>query len=48
VDQLKTFYQGKRFEDQNALQKAVVQYLKSLGKELFCEGMFKLVIEIYV
>jgi hypothetical protein len=34
---------GSRFEDQNALQKTVVQYLASLGKEHYHEGMFKLV-----
>jgi hypothetical protein len=34
---------GRKFEDQNALQKTVVQYFTSLGKEQYCEGMFKLV-----
>jgi hypothetical protein len=39
---LRTFYQ-KRFEDQNALQKTVVQYFTSLGKKHYCEEMFELV-----
>jgi hypothetical protein len=39
----KNFLSGKRFEDQNALQKTVVQYFTSLGKEHYREGMFKLV-----
>jgi hypothetical protein len=38
----KNFLSGKRFEDQNTLQKTVVQYFKSLGKEHYHEGMFKL------
>jgi histone-lysine N-methyltransferase SETMAR len=37
----KNFLLGKRFEDQNALQKTVVQYFTSLGKENYREGMFK-------
>jgi hypothetical protein len=32
-----------RKNDQNALQRTVVQYFTSLGKEPYCEGMFKLV-----
>jgi hypothetical protein len=39
----KNFLSRKRFDDQNALQKTVVQYFTSLGKEHYCEGMFKLV-----
>jgi hypothetical protein len=39
----KNFLSRKRFEDQNALQKTVVRYFTSLGKEYYCEGMFKLV-----
>jgi hypothetical protein len=38
----KNFLLRKRFEDQNALQRTIVQYLKSLGKEHYREGMFKL------
>jgi hypothetical protein len=37
------FLSGKRFEGQNTIQKTVVQYFKSLGKEHYCEGVFKLV-----
>jgi hypothetical protein len=37
------FLLGKRFEDQNTLQKTVLQYFTSLGKEHYCDGMFKLV-----
>jgi hypothetical protein len=43
----KNILSGKRFEDQHALQKTVGQYFTSLGKELYCEEMFKLD-EIYV
>jgi histone-lysine N-methyltransferase SETMAR len=39
----KNFLSGKRFEDQNALQKTIVQYLTFHGKEHYHEGMFKLV-----
>jgi hypothetical protein len=40
----KYFFLGKRFEDQNAFQrKTLVQYLTSLGKKHYIEGMFKLV-----
>jgi hypothetical protein len=39
----KNFLSGKRFEGQNTLQKTVVQYFTSLGKEQYHEGMFKLV-----
>jgi hypothetical protein len=41
--QFKNFLSGKRFEDQNTLQKRDVQYFTSLGKEYHREGMFKLV-----
>jgi hypothetical protein len=34
---------GSSFEDQNALQKTVMQHFTSLGKEHYREGMFKLV-----
>jgi hypothetical protein len=33
----------KKFEDQNTLQKTVAKYFTFLGKEHYCEGMFKLV-----
>jgi histone-lysine N-methyltransferase SETMAR len=36
----KNILSGKRFEDQNTLQKTVVQYFTSLGKEHYREGMF--------
>jgi hypothetical protein len=39
----KNFLSGKRYEDQNTLQKTVVQYVTSLGKEHYREGLFKLV-----
>jgi hypothetical protein len=39
----KNFLSGKRFQDQRTLQKIVVQYFTSLGKEHYHEGMFKLV-----
>jgi histone-lysine N-methyltransferase SETMAR len=39
----KNFLSGKRFEDQNTLQKTVVQYVISLGKEHYHKEMFKLV-----
>jgi hypothetical protein len=39
----KHFLSGKRFEDQTALQKTVVQYFTSLGNEHYHEGTFKLV-----
>jgi hypothetical protein len=41
----KNFLSGKRFEDKNTLQKTVVQYFISLGKEHYRGGMFKLVKE---
>jgi hypothetical protein len=39
----KNFLSRKRFKDQNAFQKTVVQYFTSLGMEHYREGMFKLV-----
>jgi histone-lysine N-methyltransferase SETMAR len=39
----KNFLSRKRFEDQNTLQKTVVQYFTSLGREHYHEGMSKLV-----
>jgi histone-lysine N-methyltransferase SETMAR len=39
----KNLLSEKRFEDQNALQKTVLQYFTSLGKEHYCEEMFQFV-----
>jgi histone-lysine N-methyltransferase SETMAR len=39
----RNFLSGKRIEDQNALQKTVVQYYTSLGKKHYLEETFKLV-----
>jgi hypothetical protein len=40
---LRTFLSEKMFEDQNAVQERVLQYITSLGREHYCEGMFNLV-----
>jgi histone-lysine N-methyltransferase SETMAR len=39
----KNFLSGKSFEGQNTMQKTIVQYFTSLGKEHYREGIFKLV-----